>query len=357
MAQPTEPASPKRRREAREKGQVARSDELASGLQLLVGAAVLSSLGPPAFGRLAELTARTLIAAPSRRGPSASLVLGAGLETGLLSVLPGLAILAAVGGLVAFAQVGPVVSGKALLPTLERLDPVAGLRRMFSTRSLYGLAKNLVKIALVGWILWGVLQGLLPEIAGLVAGSPARIGRALGTATIRLLVRGGVALTAIGLLDLAYQRWKLGQELRMTKEEVQREHREQEGDPRHKQERARLHRDILTHSRIEDVRRADVVIVNPDHIAVALQYDEEGMDAPRVLAKGEHVIAKQIIDVARAHGIPVVRDVALARALRDLEIDEEIPEDLYEAVAEILRLAWAERGEAEGGGPGEPGAR
>lgn len=354
MAERTEPASPKRRREARDKGQVARSDELASGLQLLVGAAVLSTLGPAAAGRLAELTARTLSSAPSRSGPSASLVLGAGLEAGALAVLPGLVILAAVGGLVAFAQVGPVVSGKALMPSLQRLDPIAGMRRIFSARSLYGLAKNLVKIALVGWILWGVLEGLLPEIAGLVGGSPVRVGRALGSAAVRLLVRGGVALTAIGLLDLAYQRWKLGQELRMTKEEVQREHREQEGDPRHKQERARLHREILTHSRIEDVRKADVVIVNPDHIAVALQYDEEEMEAPRVVAKGEHAIAKQIIDVARAHGVPIVRDVALARALRELEIDEEIPEDLYEAVAEILRLAWAERDEEERAARGRP---
>jgi len=350
MAERTEPASPKRKREAREKGQVARSDELASGLQLLLAAGILSWLGPQALGRLAELTTRVLSTAASPRGPSASLVLAASLETSLLVVGPGLVILAAVGGLVAFAQVGAGISGKAMTPTLERIDPVAGFKRMFSPRSLYGLGKNLVKVGLVGWILWEVVWGLVPEIAAVVGASPERIGRVLGTAVTRLLVRGGVALTAIGLADLAYQRWQLGRELRMTKEEVQREHREQEGDPRHKQERARLHREILAHSRIEDVRRADVVIVNPDHIAVALEYDEENMEAPRVVAKGEHAIAKQIIDVARAHGVPIVRDVALARALRDLEIEEEIPEDLYDAVAEVLRLAWAERDE-EGGGP------
>lgn len=343
MAERTEPASPKRRREARDEGQVARSEELSSGLSLLAGAAVLVWLGPVAFGELAQLTARVLSWAPAERGPSAALVLRAGLETGLSATLPGLAVLAVVGGLVALTQVGPHLSSKAITPSLARLDPVAGFKRLFSGRSLYGAAKSLVEIALVAWILWGVLEALLPEIAGLVGATPDRIARVLGTAAVRLLVRGGVALAAIGLFDLGYQRWRLGQDLRMTKDEVRREHREEEGDPRHKQERARLHREIIAHSRIEDVRRADVVVVNPEHIAVALEYDEENMDAPKVVAKGEHAVAKQIIDVARAHGVPIVRDVALARALRDLEIDQEIPEDLYDAVAEVLKMAWAER--------------
>lgn len=345
MAERTEPASAKRRREARERGQVARSDELASGLQLLIGAGVLHWLGPRALAALAGLTARVLATAPADP-PAAALVLRAGLETGSRAVLPGLVVLAGLGGLVALAQVGPMMSAEALSPKLERLDPIAGLKRMFSTRSLYGLAKNLVKVLLVGWILAGVLRGLLPQVAGLVGASPVRVGVVLADAVVRLLVRGGAALLAIGLADLAYQRWHLARELRMTKEEVQREQREQDGDPRHKQERARLHREILAHSRIEDVRRADVVIVNPDHIAVALEYDEDEMDAPRIIAKGEHAVAKQILDVARAHGIPVVRDVALARALRDLDIDQEIPEDLYDAVAAVLRLAYAERADS-----------
>ena len=349
MAERTEPASPKRKREARERGQVARSEELTSGVQLLAGAAVLEWLGPPAFERLAELTARVLRTAPARPLP-ASLALRAGLETGAMAVLPGLAVLAAVGATVALAQVGPSVSFRAIEPKLEKLDPIAGLRRLLSTRSLYGLAKNVGKLLVVGWILWGVLVDLLPQIAGLVGAPAMQMGRALGHTVVRLLARGGAALFVIGLADLLYQRARLAMDLRMTKEEVKREQREQEGDPRHKAERARAHREISLHARIEDVRFADVVIINPDHIAVALKYDGEEMEAPKVVAKGDHAIAKQIIDVARAHGVPVVRDVVLARALRELEIDQEIPEDLYDAVAEVLRLAFAERERGDGGG-------
>ncbi|MBI2891905.1 MAG: EscU/YscU/HrcU family type III secretion system export apparatus switch protein [Deltaproteobacteria bacterium] len=342
MAERTEPASQKRKREAREKGQVAKSEELTAGLLLLVAAGVLAWLGPAAFTRLASLTARVLAGAPAR--PMApALALRAGLVEGAAAALPGLVALAAIGGAVTLAQVGPFFDLKPLTPRLERLDPIAGLKRWFSGRALYGLAKGLVKLAIMGWILYAFLRSLVPAIAGMVGAPPGVLASTLGDAIVTLLVRGGAVLVAMGLGDLVYQRWQLGKELRMTKEEVKREHKESEGDPHHKAERSRLHREILAHSRIEDVRRADCVIVNPDHIAVAIRYDEEEMEAPQVIAKGERAIARQIIDVARAHGVPIVRDVPLARALNDLEIDDVIPEELYEAVAEVLRFAFAER--------------
>ena len=136
----------------------------------------------------------------------------------------------------------------------------------------------------------------------------------------------------------------------MTREEVKREHKESEGDPRHKQERQRLHRDLLRHQMVEAVRTADCVIVNPDHIAVALKFDEAAMGAPQVVAKGERLVAQQIKEVARHHGVPIYRDVPLARALNELELGDEIPEALYEAVAEVLRFVYANSGaDAEGG--------
>ena len=126
----------------------------------------------------------------------------------------------------------------------------------------------------------------------------------------------------------------------MTKLEVQREQKEQEGDPQRKAERQRIHREILEHQMLENVARADCVIINPDHIAVAIRYDQREMEAPRVLARGHRLMAEKIKQIARQQGIPIIRNVPLARALVELELDEEIPGELYEAVAEVLRFVY-----------------
>lgn len=133
----------------------------------------------------------------------------------------------------------------------------------------------------------------------------------------------------------------------MTKEEVRREHRETEGDPAIKRARERLHREIADHSILEEVRRATFVVVNPDHLAIALRYEEGETDAPLVVAKGERLIAARIVEIAREAGIPILRDVPLARALFTLEVGDEIPEALYEAVAEVLRVLRAEAQDGE----------
>ena len=161
------------------------------------------------------------------------------------------------------------------------------------------------------------------------------------------LWRVALALVALGALDLAYQRWRFLRDQRMTREEVEREHKEDEGDPHAKQERARLRKEIVEHGVLEAVRRADVLVVNPTHYAVALQYDDAaGDEAPEVIAKGQDHLARRMIDAAREAGVPVMRDVPLAHALYDLELGDLIPEPLYDAVAAVLQAAWAESAEA-----------
>jgi flagellar biosynthesis protein FlhB len=144
----------------------------------------------------------------------------------------------------------------------------------------------------------------------------------------------------VGILDYLWQWHQYRKRMKMSREEVKREYKESEGDPQHKAERHRLHKQILEQRMVDAVRKADFVVVNPDHIAVAVRYDKEAQQAPLVVAKGERLLAERIKEAAREAGVPIFRDVNLARALRDVEEGDEIPEALYEAVAEILRVVY-----------------
>ncbi len=209
---------------------------------------------------------------------------------------------------------------------------------------------------LVGAVVLWTLKSSLRGVVGLVGQGAMSALTASGVLAIRLLLRVGAAIAALAVLDALYQRWRYRQDQRMTKEEVRREYKESEGDPHLKRERERVHREVVTHGVLESVRDADVLVVNPTHLAVALKYDAEGeLDAPEIVAKGQEDLAQRMIRVAEAEGVPVMRDVPLARALFELEVGVEIPERLYEAVAVILRAAWAERAALERQSEAAPG--
>jgi flagellar biosynthesis protein FlhB len=174
---------------------------------------------------------------------------------------------------------------------------------------------------------------------------------AMGVLAAQLAERVAVVAVALGLADYLWTRRRHMQGLRMTREEVTREHKESEGDPTHRAERQRLHRELAEQRMLADVRKADFVVVNPDHIAVALRYDRDGEAAPVVVARGERLLAERIRQAAREAGVPIFRDVTLARSLRHLAEGQEIPAALYEAVAEILRAVYA-MGSADQGAAG-----
>jgi flagellar biosynthesis protein FlhB len=198
-----------------------------------------------------------------------------------------------------------------------------------------------LKATLVAALAWLTVRPVLGGLTGLVGAPIPRLATALGVISAQLAERVALVALALGLADyLLVRRRHLGR-LRMTKEEVRREHKESEGDPSHRAERQRLHRELLEQRMVAEVRKADFVVVNPDHIAVALRYDREGEAAPVIVACGERLLAEQIKQVAREAGVPIFRDVTLARSLRDLPEGTEIPAALYEAVAEILRVVYA----------------
>jgi len=247
-------------------------------------------------------------------------------------------LLAAAIGIGLLQTRGLLVAGP-LVPDLGRLSPAAGLRRVFGAEALGEIGKALLRVLVVAAVAWITLRALTPDIIALAGATPARAWGALGAAGQRLGLRVALAALLLGLGDYLIERARHARSLRMTRDEVKREHRESEGDPRHKAERQRLHRDLAEQRMVADVRKADFVVVNPDHIAVALRYQPEGpAEAPVVVAKGERLLAERIKTVAREAGIPIFHDVALARSLRDVEEGDEIPEPLYQAVAEILRV-------------------
>ena len=251
------------------------------------------------------------------------------------------------GGLAIFLQIGPLISFQKIKPDLKRIDPIKGTRNLFTRRQVVEFAKTLFKILVVGYVVWITLRDSVRGLTGLptLQSAEATI-TAAGNLTLRLMLRVGGALAGLAVLDFFYQRWQHRQDQKMTKDEVKREQKESDGDPHIKQERARVHREILEHATLEDMRRADVLVVNPTHYAVALQYDDEfEQEAPQALAKGQDHLARRMIEVAQEEGIPIMRDVPLARSLFDLEVGTEIPEELFEAVAAILYATYKERQE------------
>jgi len=333
VSEKTEEPTPRRLHKAKRDGDNPVSAALNQGL---VFVAVLA-VAPAAIAALASESASWL----------ARILTGATIEAEVAAfqVLALSLPLVATGALAALAsgavQTGGSISAKRLAPDLSRLDPFKGLQNILTAQRLFGLIRALVTALLLAWLTWRALKAALPQLAGsvgevqLAAQAAAETGRQL--AWIAACV--GLGLAGLDVL-LTRRSWL--KRLRMSKDEVKREHKESEGDPEIKAARRRAHEEALRGTALNAVRNATVVVVNPTHIAVALRYEGDEQDAPEVLATGQGELAKLMVDAARAYGVPVVQDIPVARALVELEVGDQIPEDLYEAVAEILREVYDE---------------
>ena len=343
-AEKTEPATPKRREDARRKGNVAQSRELPS-----VAVLATALLGGGSFLGLRLVDA---VAGPARAAwggaalPPESLadfhaVWLRHLAAVAGGALPVMALLAASALLVQLAQVGPLLSVEALQPKAERLDPIQGFKRLVNLDRLVELAKAAVKIAVVGGLAWWLVSAEVHSLLGLSATS---LGGSLGVAgtlarRVALVVLGALAVMAA--FDFVYQRWRWEQRLKMSKQEVRDELKQREGNPQIRS-RFRSRQLELTRQRmIASVAEADVVVTNPTRYAVALRYARGEMSAPRVLAKGRGHVARRIREQAEEAGVPVVENPPLARALhRTAEVGRDIPEALFQAVAEVLAYVY-----------------
>lgn len=331
-AEKTEEPTPRRLAEARKRGEVPRSRDLTSAA-VLVAVTLAVLLGAEGWFATMMAYMRSAIAAASSAEPA----IGArrAFEAAIDGVLLPVGAAAAAALAVGVAQTRGLVAFQAISFDLSRVMPRR--RRVLSADAGIELAKGFVKLALTTAVVWIVAEPFLPSVAGLTGASPWRSVRVFGIIAQRLFIALAITAAALGVADYLWQLRRHHAGLRMTRDEVRREHKESEGDPRHKAERARLHRAAAQQQMLEDVRKADFVVVNPDHIAVAVRYDREAHAAPVIVAKGERLLAEQIKAIAREAGVPIFRDVTLARSLRTVEEGDEIPEALYEAVAEILR--------------------
>lgn len=342
----TEQATPRKREEARRRGQVASSRDLVGAVVLLAGLAALRAAGPSLLGHFTAY-ARDAFSAGLRSGVDAgslpSLLLRTAWSAGLL-VAPVAAACVGAALVANVAQVGLVASGEALAPRPERLDPAEGLKRLFSKRAAVQLVLNLAKVFVVGLVAVQVVRGRLPEFVPMAgAGVAAAFGLGLEV-VYEIGIRCGIALLALAVLDYGIIRFEFERNLMMTRQELREELKHTEGDPLVRQRIRTIQRHLARMRMMQRVPEADVVVTNPVHLAVALAYKPGRMQAPVCVAKGARRMAERIKELARSHGVPVVEDKPLARSLyASVEVGQEIPAKLYRAVAELLAYVFALR--------------
>ncbi len=342
----TEQPSARRREQARDQGRVAFSPDLTAAAALLAGLGAVVLTAGPVVTSAVEMFARGL-AVSGREDLTIDAALGLALHA-----LAGAGRLAwpfllgplLVGAAVHLAQTRATVTTEGLKPRWERLAPGTNLRRLLGPRGAVGLLKALLKLAVVGWVAVATLQADWPMLMGAGLDGDARLA-AVGAVIARIWLRVGIGYLLLAAFDYGFLWWRHEQSLRMTKEEARQETRETEANPALRQRVRTLHGKMVSRRMMAAVKTADVVVRNPTHVAVALAYKAGRMRAPRVVAKGERLLALRIIEVAQEARVPVVENRPLARALfTAVDIGRDVPPTLYRAVAEVLAYVYSLRG-------------
>lgn len=339
----TEEPTPKRREEARADGRIPQSAEITSATVLLAALLATWRNGDAAMTSLREAMRRSLVAVTKLDLTPAQLghVL-MGMVQDVTSVVTPILTATALAGLVAtVAQIGFQLNGKRVMPDPSKVSPGSGLKRIFSSKGLFDLAKAVVKIALIGWLAWKMVGAAEGKIIALAGASPRELLSITGTEVGRLVGWATGILAVLAAIDYGWQRRQHNQSLRMTKSEVKDEARQAEGDPKIKGRLKRAYQELVKTRSLADVPTADVIVTNPIHLAVALKYVPGQMGAPKVVAKGAEGMAQKIKEIGRKHGVPIMERRSLARALfRSVPVGGEIPTTLYRAIAEILAYVY-----------------
>jgi flagellar biosynthetic protein FlhB len=340
----TESATPKRRQEARERGQVPKSRELAGALSLLAVVMALWFLGPTIWDGWTHELKQYLhgVGRTELQIADVQTLLSGSLVRQLALIAPVLGAAIVVSILTHVLQVGMLFTTNPLLPRFSRLNPASGLSRLFSIQAVMELLKAVLKLAIVGGVAFSSLRADVPALFLLGEQGVGAFFAGLSAMAGGLLGKSGMALLVLGGLDYAFQRWHHEQSLKMTKQEVRDEARQQDVDPKIKARIRSMQRELSRRQMMAAVPKATVVITNPTHLAVALAYDRGKMAAPQVVARGAGHLAERIKTLAREAGVPIMEDKPLARALyRHVEVGEYIPATLYQAVAQVLAYVYA----------------
>jgi len=339
----TEKPTPKKRRELREKGEVAKSRELPSVTVLLSALVALSFFGSYMYSHI-QLIMKGAFSLPMMNDLNISEFMKFSqniIGHFILALLPLFAAIFVTAILSNIMQVGFVVSGEPIIPKLSKIDPIKGFGRLFSKQAFMELCKSMLKLTIVGGVAFLTVRGELKNFVLLGDMELSSIFVYILNIFIKIFVRCSLAMIVLVIFDYAFQRWEFENRIKMTKQEVKDEFKKSEGDPLIKSRIKSIQMDMARKRMMQAVPDADVVITNPTHLAVALKYDSSTMGAPKLLAKGSGKIAERIRHLASEHNIPVLENKELARNLYSLvEIGQEIPPDLYQTVAEVLAYVY-----------------
>ncbi len=338
----TELPTPKRKQEARKKGQVPHSKEINSAVVLLAAFFTLRFYGPTMFANLKDLF-YLFYAEASHPDVAGSLwvIVREVVYSFLIIILPLLVVVAITGVLVNVLQVGPIFSTESLSPKLSKLNPLEGFKRIFSKRTLVELVKSLLKISMIIYMLYTSIRDeyrLFPDL--MLMDVPTAVST-LAMFIFTLAVKVAVMLLILAVFDLFFQRWQHTQDLKMSKKEIKDEYKQMEGDPQIKSKIREKQRQLAMGRMMQNVPGADVVITNPTHLAIALLFQNKKMSAPMVVAKGQDRTALRIKEIAKENDVPIVENKPLAQALyKTTELGQMIPTELYNAVAEVLAFVY-----------------
>lgn len=342
----TEEPTQKKIDDSRKKGQVWKSKDLTGVAVFLAGLGAVKVSWDMTEGEFRELFAFAFdrLAHPGDLNAAVFQLLGKATISVMLLTIPVAFTAALVGGLVEFLQVGPLFSKEALMPKLEKLNAIEGMKNLLGKKQIVEGIKSMLKLGLAGYIVYGVLRDDIALVMLSVRFGPSELMQILADLTFTMTLRIGLLFTVFAIFDTWWQRRVYYKDLMMTKDEVKREYKESEGDPHNKAKRKEFAMELLEAAQMDAVKGADVIVTNPDHVAVALQYDRAKDGAPRVIARGIDSRAEAIKALAREYEVPLMRNVPLAHALLRVELNEEVPEQLYDAVAEVLNFVYGLKG-------------
>jgi flagellar biosynthetic protein FlhB len=350
----TEKATPKKRREARKKGQVFQSREISTAVVLLLAFISIKALGNNISAAIYDFTVKVLTEYPKMDNlymPGILVRLFTDAITVFFMAAGPVLLITVLGGFIAsLAQVGFLFTVETLKPRLDRINPLSGIRRVVSMRSAVEFVKALLKVILISYVSYAYLNGRVQTIMSIMNMEMEQIVTFICQTSIDLGIRICMTLVILGVFDFAYQWWEYEKSLKMTKKELKEEYKQTEGNPEIKSRIRQKQRQLSLRRMIQEVPKADVVITNPTHFACALKYDAAVSPAPVLVAKGQDYIAARIKEIAKENSVEIVENKQLARTIYDtVEIGQAIPPELYQAVAEILAFVYNLKGKARVG--------
>ena len=343
----TEKPTSKKLSKAREEGQVAKSQEVSTAFIFLGALGVYLFVGPWMFWALSDFMHGIFqnLGTLQFKGISARAFLLEVFQHVGLIMLPLFVVILILGVAGNLLQVGFLFTLKPFTPKLSKFNPITGMKKFVSLKSLVELLKSFFKILFIGGISWLVLRGELDAIPSLIEMSVGQILTYIGTVSLKMLFYVALGMIVLAVIDFSYQRWQHTKDLMMSKQEVKDETKQSEGDPQIKGKIRQAQREMAMRRMMESVPDADVVITNPTSLAMAIKYDAKEMFAPQIVAKGAKLIAERIKDIARENDVPIVENKPLAQTLfKSMEIGDFVPPELYKAVAEVLAYVYKLRG-------------